>query len=34
MDKFEIIYVMNRHYERRKTNFLKNLKYAGLHVLT
>ena len=33
MDKFEIIHVMKWHYDRRKTNFLKNLKYATLHVL-
>ena len=34
MDKFEIIHVIKWHYDRRKTNFLKNFKYTGLHVLT
>ena len=33
MDGFEIIHVMKWYYDRRKTNFLKKLKYAGLHVL-
>ena len=25
---------MRYHYDRRKTNFLRNLQYSGLHVLT
>ena len=33
MDGFEIIHVMKWYYDRRKTNFLKKLKHAGLHVL-
>ena len=33
IDGFEIIHIMKWHYDCRKRNVLKNLKYAGLHVL-
>ena len=34
MERYGIILVMRYHYDRRKTNFLRNLQYSGLHVLT